>query len=656
MFQPPRLSAALREHMDIDLPTRQNLPVPRRRHRLWQLLALSVPALFHGLEGTAAAQADSSYRSQKLRLAAIHVPPLIDAWLETSGAAGGVVVLVEGDEELALCGFGQADIDLDQPVDPNTTLFQVGDLVRPMTATAALRLAEQEVLSLDADLTARPDLPMLDPQPFGSLSLEQLLLHTSGLDNRILASRARAVDDIEPLTEYLSRRLPPRVRPAGELSLPSIHGYSLAGLVLEHFNGRPFADTLDEQVFAPFGMETTTVDPRTPPAGAPATGYRRRGRRLQVVVPDYPRTIPASFMLTTAADMSRWLRIVLNGGSLDGERLLDQTSVDRLLERQVAHHPTLPGRTLAFKEGSLFSPSEIYLAARGGGFSSVMLLLPHHRIGVFAAFNSEIDFWNLAYPILDLFGSRHPHRPETTFAAAGDAVQRLTGYWQDAAVSRATAEKLLALIRQDRMVGLSDGSIRWRGRKYLPVGPGEFREQDGDLRLWVLDQTGGADLADTGHRVLERIGWYSSLPVQAVLWILFAAVFLIAGWPRSPLPQKATRLTPKDTFSPRWPMTIARLAASLHFLFIVALTLLLYGALRWTTPDLLHEIPLVVYLVLTLPLVGSALAPVAVVGTSAAWRSPLWTWKHKLGLTLLTLALVLFPLFLWSWNLLGFHI
>jgi hypothetical protein len=403
-------------------------------------------------------------------------------------------------------------------------------------------------------------------------------------------------------------------------------------------------------------MATTTVDPGAPAAGTPATGYRRQEQRLRAVAPDYPRTIPASFMLTTAADMSRWLRIVLNGGALDGERLLQSTSVDRLLFRQLAHHPTLPGRTLAFREGSLFSPSEIYLAARGGGFSSVLLLLPHRRVGIFAVFNSEIDVWGLAYPILDLYGSRRPGPEETDPSYPGAEVEQLTGYWQDAAVSRATAEKMLTLIRQNRMAGLFDGSIRWRSRRYLPVGPGEFREHNGDRRLWLIDQTKGAEVATTGHLVLERVGWYSSWPVQASLWILFATVFLIAGWPKPPLPQKAARLTPRDTFSPRWPMTVARLAATLNFLFIVALAVVLVGALRWTAPDLLHGISPIVYLILMLPLVGSALAPVAVAGIGVAWRSPNWTRRHKLALTLLTLALVLFPPFLWSWNLLGFHI
>lgn len=633
--------------MDIVQASRQNLYV---------LLRLSILVLVSTIPGLVTAQVESALRGQKQRLADLHVRPLIEGWLEQSGSPGGVAALVDGDQILVLDGFGLADTGSGRPIDPNTTLFQVAELVRPMTVTAALRLAEQGLMSLDADLSGRDRLQFLELGSYGPLTLEQLFLHTSGFDHRVIASRTDSVDKIQPLATYLRRRMPPRIRPGGEVSTPSIHGYSLAGLLVELATGEAFSDSMDSLVFAPFAMSSSTVDPEDSRAADLATGYLRQGEIYNRVAVDYPQTTPASFLLTTASDMARWLQIVLSDGSLDGQALLDSESIARLLSSQFTHHPALPGRSLAFREGSQFSPPELYLAARGGGFSSVLLLLPHRRVGLFAAFNSEIELWSLVYPILDTFEAQRPRRRAVDSAPAISNADQLTGYWQDAAVSKMTAERLLSLIRQGHLDGLYDGSIRWRSQKYEPVGPGEFQQQNSGARICLVESSPPGRVAASEGFVIEKLAWYASTPVQASLWILFATTFLIAGWPRPPLPHRESSLTPSDTYSPRWPMTAARLAATIHFVFIVSLAIILAGALRWQTPDLLYATPPAVLAVLLLPMLGAALTVVAIVGIGFAWRSLYWTRQRLLGLILLSGTLTLFLPFLEYWNLLGFHI
>ena len=103
-------------------------------------------------------------------------------------------------------------------------------------------------------------------------------------------------------------------------------------------------------------------------------------------------------------------------------------------------------------------------------------------------------------------------------------------------------------------------------------------------------------------------------------------------------------------------MTAARLAATVQFLFIVALAIILAGALRWQIPDLLYDTPPALFAVLVLPMLGAALTMVAIVGIAFAWRSPYWRRRRLLGLAVLTLTLTLFLPFLRYWNLLGFHI
>jgi CubicO group peptidase (beta-lactamase class C family) len=645
------------QRVDIVSASRQNLAVSCHRNLFWATLSSAVLALVSLATGASSAQADTSYRDQKQRLADIHIQPLVEDWSRISGAPGGVIALVDHDQILMLRGFGLSNTDTATAVDPATTLFQVGELVRPMTVTAVLRAMEQGLLSLDEDLSGRAELDFLELGSFGALTLEQLLLHTAGFDHRVIASRSGSASELLPLATYLRQRMPTRILPPGRISIPSSHGFALAGYILETVSERTFAQSLDALVFRPLKMASSVVDPMASVGEALATGYRTHGETLAEVEADFPQTVPASFLLTTAADMASWLQIVLGDGVIRGTPFLSSASIDRLLRPRFSHHDSLPGRTLAFKEGSEFSPAELYLADRGGGFSSVLIIMPQHRVGLFAAFNSELDLWNLVYPILDTFASRLPDQPASAFAASPTFADHLSGYWQDAAVSRTTAEKLLSLARQARLVQLQDGSILWQSRRYKPFGPNEFLEVDDEqLRFCLLGDPQHPRFAATESLVLERLPWYATKPVQTAAWILFATLFLTAGWPRPALPAELSGLDPSDTFSPRWPWTAARLAATLNFLFIAILAILAAGALRWKTPDLLHGISPVLYAVLGLPIAAGLFSLVATAGLAPAWKSPFWSRKQQWFLTLLIAGLLLFVPFLKSWNLFGFYL
>jgi hypothetical protein len=377
---------------------------------------------------------------------------------------------------------------------------------------------------------------------------------------------------------------------------------------------------------------------------------------LQVVSPDFPQTIPASTLLTTAADMTQWMRAILAGGSLAGRQILAATSVERLMERQFTHHESLPGRTLAFKEGRHFSPRELYLASTENGFSAVLVFLPHRHLGLFAAFNTEIDFWGLVHQILDPFDSPRASAPDAPGSAGIRPADDLSGFWQDATVSQATAEKLVSLVRQDRIQTAADGALMWRSKTFVPAGPQCFQEREALTRLCFVDGPHQMRFAAIGDLVLEKLNWFAARPVQISLWIAFAALFLATGWPRSPLPNQQPSLLPDDAFSPRWPGSLARLAATLHFVFIASLAVVLATNLRTGTSTLLYEIPAFVLVVLSLPLVAAALTLVAATGLGPVWRSPRSTLGYRLRLTALILALVAFLPFLWSWNLFGFRI
>jgi hypothetical protein len=159
-----------------------------------------------------------------------------------------------------------------------------------------------------------------------------------------------------------------------------------------------------------------------------------------------------------------------------------------------------------------------------------------------------------------------------------------------------------------------------------------------------------------GDLVLEKLVWYESRPVQVFLWVTFTAVFLAAGWSRRGPPHRHEALLPEGPLAPHWPLSLARLAAALHFVFIVALVVVLTTLSRGGSPSILYEIPPYVFLILLLPLAAGALSLAAAMGLVPVWRAGPSARVQRLYLALVVAFLIAFLPFLWHWNLLGFRV
>lgn len=594
------------------------------------------------------AQETGGYFDQQRWLARSHVSGLVDDWQRATGVPGVVITLVEGDQVLLQEEFGLAD--------SNSTVFQVGELVRPLAAMALLQQIDSGTIAPGADISEYLRIPHL-VTPFGRpVTPESLLTHTSGFDNRLIASRTRQSDELLPLAVYLERQMPRRAWVPNLVSVPSSHGYALAGLLVETAAGMPFADYLRARVFEPLGMMDTALEGEARLLKRLAGGHRFQAGRWVSVASDYPQTSPASSLLTTAADMGRWLRALLSGGELHGARVLTSTGIQQMLSRQFSNHPLLPGRSMGLTEGVRYSPTELYQAMRGNGYSAALMIIPERHLGLFAAFNGEVDFWSLTYQIFDRFVDLRRPAPDLSTDADRGTHLKLSGYWSDATIPHHTVAKLLVLVRQDRIRQTDDAGLIWRSHRYRPIAPLAFQQIDGTTRLCFIPDADRLSLAASQNAVLERLPWCAAWPVQAVLWIAFAAIFLAAGWPRAKSPNRPPVLSLSIVRSPRWPLLLVRLAAAFHFSFLAALAMFLAIASRHEGRLLLYGIPRVTFIVLVLPLVGGVLTLAAFIGLIVVWRSAHWSNGQRLRFALLTAVLLAFLPFLRYWNLLGFHL
>jgi CubicO group peptidase (beta-lactamase class C family) len=136
------------------------------------------------------------------------------------------------------------------------TLFDLSSLTKPMaTALGMMKLRQEHVLAFTTSLASV--LPACAGTAVGKATLEQLLLHTSGLPV------ADALSSYDTDRRGRLRRLcalPLAARPGAEFRYSDL-GYILLGEALTEATGKPLDQALHGLVFAPLGMRETRFNP-----------------------------------------------------------------------------------------------------------------------------------------------------------------------------------------------------------------------------------------------------------------------------------------------------------------------------------------------------------------------------------------------------------
>lgn len=187
----------------------------------------------------------------------------VEAWLDgympyalqSGDIAGAVVVVVKDGQVLAQKGYGYADIKSRKPVDPELTLFRPGSISKLFTWTAVMQQVEQGKLDLDTDVNKYLDfqIPPRDGQP---VTLRNIMTHTAGFEEQLKGLMGEeGGKQVPPYDELLKRWVPERIFAPGTTPAYSNYATSLAGYIVQRVSGVPFDDYIEQNIFAPLGMQ-----------------------------------------------------------------------------------------------------------------------------------------------------------------------------------------------------------------------------------------------------------------------------------------------------------------------------------------------------------------------------------------------------------------
>jgi CubicO group peptidase (beta-lactamase class C family) len=236
-----------------------------------------------------------------------------------SGKFSGTALVTRKGETIFEGSFGFADREKKLP-NLATTRFLVFSIAKPFTAVLVFQQIDAGKLHLGDTLASV--FPNLVGKPAGALTLQQLLTHTSGINEVMSAHRDRRITarDLEAAT----------VAPNAGFEYSST-GYVCLGLVLETVTGRPYETLLREGIFEPAGMHDSGLLRTGVITPGLARGYRlNSGQPAPVELDVAPEALDgAGSLYTTARDLWRFDQ------ALASEKILPRKTQELMLSQQV---------------------------------------------------------------------------------------------------------------------------------------------------------------------------------------------------------------------------------------------------------------------------------------------------------------------------------
>jgi CubicO group peptidase (beta-lactamase class C family) len=317
------------------------------------------------------------------------------------GVPGASVAVVKDGKTVFLKGYGTRRARENAPVDENT-VFQIASVTKTFTAAAAAALVGEGRLDWDDEvITKLPEFALYDPYPTRHTTVRDLLAHRTGLP--------AFTGDLLGEVGYDRREVLRRIRfvpPAAsfrEKALYSNLGIFAAGEVAARVAGSSWDDVVQGRLLTPLGMTRSAPSVRTSPKDDNRSGtFGRVNGRVQAITPSHQFVMGAAgSMVSTASDLSRYMRTLLGGGSLDGRPVLTAKAVDEMFEpsmvSEIGFAEALPiSQETGFGYGMTWGYYYFHGAKvleKGGaldGARAVIVLVPERQLGIAVLANMNL--------------------------------------------------------------------------------------------------------------------------------------------------------------------------------------------------------------------------------------------------------------------------
>lgn len=329
---------------------------------------------------------------------------------ETPGLA---LAIVKNDSVVFMNGYGVTKMGESTPVSPKT-IFAIASTTKAMTIACLGMLVDAGKMKWDDPVTKHiPWFQLYDPYVTRELTVRDLLCHRSGLERG---------DNLWYLSPYSREEVLRRVRLLKpSWSFRSRYGYNnimfvAAGQIIPSVTSSSWDDFISEHLFQPLGMT------RTYPNLKSFTGFddaatphsRIDGKMQPIRMASYDNIGPAGSVLSCVRDMATWVRLNLNGGVINGKRIISTEVMREIQTPQTVIRPD--SLDLALRPSNHFMSYGLGWVLRDylgrklvqhdgayDGMQARVVLVPEERLGLVILINAEHTDLpeSIAYRIVD---------------------------------------------------------------------------------------------------------------------------------------------------------------------------------------------------------------------------------------------------------------
>jgi CubicO group peptidase (beta-lactamase class C family) len=628
--------------------------------------------------------------------------------VETNNLPNAAIALVKDGDIVFLEGYGYADIERNVEADPRGSLFRTGSVAKIFTWTAVMQLVEQGLIDLDSDVNEYLDFALpgrihgkgryYQPPP---ITMNHLLSHTSGFEDVLEGLFLLQEEDFMTLNEYLVTRIPARIFPPGTVMAYSNWGTALAGYIVERVSGIPFGEYIENHIFVPLGMESSTFTQPLPGQLSNRLVGAYRYVDGQFLEGDFEfMPAPAGGLSTTAEDMARFMIAHLTGGGT----IMREETVRQMHSLLFTHHTLLGGMAHGFMEYTANGHRVLYHSGSSMLFDAGFYMLPGTGTGIFMVYSGG-DFMGHPEIFRSFINEFFP--PESrahliddrdavpgTFPSAPVALSNseLGGEYQQSRRIETGGDKLvnlLSMVMRVRPEGERSLIVSLLGSEYrfVEIEEGIYSNLDGPAAYPLgpmqhivvnTDPFGRLMLVTDGQVTYIRMPFYATAGFAAVV-VLFAVLMAlatlvyfagkgIAGFFRRkdgkgiPVEAAAGPASLKDHGDKAGTLNGEMWARRLVLLHAVLFLLMLVSMANAGRPDPVYLLPLSAIgyksvftsLMSVLPAVITLLSIPILVYCIVVWRKGLWKLAARIHYSFYTFTALLISWFFWFYNSAGF--
>ena len=261
--------------------------------------------------------------------------PEIQRTLLAGNIPSASIALVSNDRVIWTGAYGYSNLWARTPATPNT-VYLIGSTFKAMSTFALLQQMEQGKFQLDDPVKKYlTDLKIQGEDPQHPITFRHLLTHTSGLPGDFGAFPVWG-DTVPPsLDDYLRKSLKVTRAPLVKVEYSNL-AFTLVAYLVQKFSGVPYKQYIQEHIFTPMEMASTSFEPRPdmeerlsiPYVVDEKTGSQVGTVRVKASV------WPAGIVYGTVLNQANWLICNLNGGVFKGKRVISEQTLEQMFTRQ----------------------------------------------------------------------------------------------------------------------------------------------------------------------------------------------------------------------------------------------------------------------------------------------------------------------------------